>query len=115
MYSVEQIQKGIASYLDTEFMPMLDEGSFKKVLVGAAISLAINKYTSLIPVLQENPFVKSLDVIDSEGNVDVDTLAAAIKENMPTTGVEVEIPTLGKIRLKSADADKLVEHISKAR
>lgn len=115
MYSVEQIQKGVAAYLDAEFMPMLDENSFKKVIVGAAISLAINKYTSLIPVIQQNPFVASLDVIDSEGNVDVETLAEAIKENMPPTGVETEIPMLGKIRLKSADADKLVEYISKQR
>lgn len=115
MYSVEQIQKGIAAYLDAEFMPMLDEGSMKKVLVGAAISLAISKYTSLIPVVQAHPFVKSLDVFDSEGNVDVETLADALKANMPPTGVEVEIPMLGKIRLKSADADKLVEYISKQR
>lgn len=111
-YSIEQIKRGVAAYLDNEFMPMFDEGSIKKVIAGAAISLAITRYSAMADLLLDNQFVKALGVVDENRNVDVDTLAVALKQNMPKDGVKVDVPSMGAVRLKGDDIDKLKQYIA---
>lgn len=109
-YTIEQLKKGLAAYLDAEFMPLIDDG-FKRVMVGAGISIAISKYANIIPVLNENKFVKSLELIDSEGNVDLDTIVAAVQSQMPADGVSVDVPMVGAMRFKKEDVEKLYRTI----
>lgn len=113
-YTMDEVQRGVAAYVDNEFMPHLNENPLKKVLIGAAISIAIKRYSAMVPLLSENAFVKALNVFDSDGHVDVETLLGAVKQQMPKDGVPVDIPSIGTIRLHDADADKLMQYISQA-
>lgn len=110
-YSVDQIKRGVASYLDAEFMPLIDD-SLKRVLIGAGISIVISKYADFVPSLGENKYIKALGVIDDSGNVDVDTLYTAIKGQMPEDGVKVEVPVVGEMRFVTSDVEKLYQHIT---
>lgn len=114
-YTMDQVTKGVAAYLDNEFMPMLEESSIKKVLIGAAISIAISRYAAMVEVAKENEFVKALNVFDDNGNVDVDTIIPAIKQNMPKDGVKVNVPSMGVLTLKEPDVDKLKQYIQSAK
>lgn len=109
-----QVQKGVAAYLDNELMPLIDDSSWKKVMVGTALSLGIKRADAYLPILQNNQFVKMLDILDEEGNVDVDVLAPEIKKNMSADGMKVELPVLGTVTFKSGDVDKVLQYIKRA-
>lgn len=106
MYTVNQITKGVGAYLDTELMPMIDEG-WKRVMVGAGLSIAISKYANMIPLLAENKYVQQLELFDENGNVDLDTLYTAVQGQMPKDGFTIDIPVVGTTRFKSDDVEKL--------
>lgn len=109
-YSVDQITKGVAAFLDAEVMPLI-ESDWKKVLVGAGISIAISKYSAMLPALGENKVVKDLELIDKDGKFDLDTLAAAVKGQVPKDGFTVDVPMVGALRFKAEDIDKLYSAI----
>lgn len=109
-YSIDQIKKGVAAYLDTEMIPLIDDG-FKRVMVGAAASIAISKYANLIPALKQNKYIAALDIIDENDNVDVDTLYAAVQGQMPNDGFTVDVPVVGTMRFKPMDIEKLYKTI----
>lgn len=109
-YSIEQVKKGLGAYLDSEFMPLI-EGDFKRVMVGAGLSIAISKYANMIPLLAENQYVKPLELFDEHGNVDLDTLYAAIQGQMSKDGFSINVPTIGPIRFQSEDVKKLYDTI----
>lgn len=109
-YSIDQIKKGVAAYLDTEMIPLIDDG-FKRVMVGAAVSIAISRYANLIPALKENKFIASLDIIDEEDCVDVETLYQAVQGQMPNDGFTVNVPIVGTMRFKPMDIEKLYKTI----
>lgn len=109
-----QVQKGIAAYMDNEVMPLIDDTSWKKVMVGTAISLGIKRADAYLPLLQANPIVKTLDLVDEEGGIDVDALAPEIKNNISKNGMKVELPVLGTMTFRAEDVDKLLQYIKRA-
>lgn len=112
--SMQSVQRGVAAYLDNEFMPAFPEKGIQRILVGAAASLAIKRYSDLVEVYKEQPFVKSLGIFDENGDVDIDTLAGAVKGQMGKDGFSVDIPALGTLTFKTMDVDKLCDYIHKA-
>lgn len=111
MVTVEQIQKGVASYLDAELMPNLHQEGLQKVLAGTAIGLAIKRSGSMIHGFTESPFIKMLGIVDEEGNIDIDVLKDELKENITEKGFNVDIPMLGTMTFHKEDVDKLHKHI----
>lgn len=112
MVPIQTIQKGVAAYLDNEFMPNLPTNGFERVLAGTAIGLAIRKSGAIIESYKDNPAVKMLELMDAEGNIDVATLAEELKKNIPNDGVKVDLPIIGGMVFHKADVDKLQEYIS---
>lgn len=111
MVTVNQIEKGLASYVDTELASLLPDNTIQKVIAGTAISLMIRKSGSSIETLRQNQFVQMMDIFDEDGKIDIDTLAEELKKNIPQKGVKVELPMLGTLTIKAEDIDKLHEHI----
>lgn len=109
-----QVQRGIAAYMDNEVMPLIDDSSWKKVMVGTAISLGIKRADAYLPLLQANPIIKTLDLVDEEGAIDVDTLAPEIKNNISQDGMKIDIPVLGTMTFRPGDVDKLLQYIKRA-
>lgn len=112
MKTIAQIQKGVAAYLDNELMPQLPENGIEKVLAGTAMSLAIRKSGVIMGSLKDNKAVKMLEIMDSEGNVDVDILAEELKKNVPNDGVKIEIPLIGGLTFHKSDVEKVHEYIN---
>lgn len=109
-YTVDQITKGVGAYLDAEMLPLI-QSDFKRVMVGAGISIAISKYAQYIPLLAEHQYLKPLEIIDSDGNVDLETLYTAIQGQMPKDGFTIDIPVVGAMRFKTGDIEKLYNTI----
>lgn len=111
MVSVNQIEQGIASFLDTEFMPNLPQNGIQKVMAGTAISLIIKRSGNIVREFTNNSFVKMLGIMDEEGNMDIDILRSELKANMPETGVVMDLPMIGTLTFHKGDVDTLYNHI----
>lgn len=109
--SVEQIESGIASYLDNEFLSQYPDNSLEKTLIGTGLALVIKaKKNAAISV------IKNLGVISEDGKVDVDVLSEELKKHMPEDGVVFEKSIFGNewsINIKKTDVDKLCSYIKK--
>lgn len=112
MVTIAKIEQGVAAYLDAEIMPQLPSSGLEKVLAGTAMSLFIKRSGKIIEGYKENKAVQMLGIMDADGNVDVDVLAEELKKNIPSDGVKVEIPIIGKMTFHKDDVDKLHEYIT---
>lgn len=111
MVSIDKIEYGVASYLDAELMPQLQNNGIEKVLIGTTVSLIIRKSGAIIAGYKDNKLVKMLGIMDSEGNVDVDILAEELKKNISKEGIKVDIPVVGTMTFHKEDVDKLYDYI----
>lgn len=111
MVSVDKIEKGVANYLDAELMPQLQNNGVEKVLIGTAASLMIRKTGTIIDGYKDNKLVKMLGIMDEKGNVDVDTLAEELKNNISKEGIKIDIPIIGTLTFHKEDIDKLCDYI----
>lgn len=114
MANVDTIKIAIADYLDNELMPKMEVGSVQKVLAGTAISIALKRSESFCKQLASNSTLNALGIIDAEGNVDVDLLREELKQQIPTTGMSISIPIIGKMTFHASDVDTLYNYIKKA-
>lgn len=112
MVTIAKIEQGIAAYLDAEIMPQLPSSGLEKVLAGTVMSLFIKRSGKIIEGYKENKAVQMLGIMDADGNVDVDVLAEELKKNIPSDGVKVEVPVIGKMTFHKDDVDKLHEYIT---
>ena len=114
MVTVQQIQSGLAAYLDAEMMPKLPANGVQKVITGAAMGLLIKRSGIIIQEYSQHPFVKMLGITDESGNWDLDSLKTEVKKQIDGNGFDVEVPMLGVMTFHQADVDKLVTYIKSA-
>lgn len=114
MVTVQQIQSGLAAYLDAEMMPKLPANGVQKVITGAAMGLLIKRSGAIIQEYSQHPFVKMLGITDENGNWDLDSLKTEVKKQIDGNGFDVEVPMLGVMTFHQADVDKLVTYIKSA-
>ena len=112
MVSKNQIEAGLASYIDTEFMPHVHMQPMQQMLIGAGASILTKRIGTAIDNLKTNPVLTTLGIIDTSGNVDIEILAEEIKAKMPQEGLHVPVPLLGEIILHPADIDVLYRKIT---
>lgn len=112
MVTIDQVEKGIAEYLDKELMPILPETGFQKILIGTGISLIIRKNKDKIAAMQDNSVVKMTGIFDEEGNVDIDVLKEEVSKQMPKEGVKIDVPVIGGLTFHKSDVEKLYGYIT---
>jgi hypothetical protein len=112
MISIDQIEKGVASYLDTELMPKLDDNKVQKVIAGTAIGILIRRFGNIAQTMSENSTIKMLGIVDDKGDVDIDIIKEELEKQIDDReGLPVELPMIGKMTFYKADVDKLYKHI----
>lgn len=111
MYSVDQIQRGAARYLETELLPKMD-GKDKWIFTGIA-TIALNKLPQLVKQYSEKEAVKATGIMTADA-VDVETLISAVRPAARISPATFQIPMGGKITLTEADLDSLLNEIKKA-
>lgn len=114
MATIQQIQRGFATFVDTE-VACAFEGWQKAVVAGCAGLMAANAH-KLVEVYGTHPFVAALGVYDSEsGNVDLDSLYNAFVPRLGAEKIPISIPKIGTIRIGRPEIDSLMRHIREAR
>lgn len=107
--SVDCIGKGVAKFADREILKNVD--GWQKVVVGAAIALAINRSQDIVASYRNNKVVKMLGIFDADGNVDIDILKQVVKDNISNNGFVNTVPVLGELKFHKSDVDNLYNDI----
>lgn len=110
MVTLQQIQRGLCRYVDTELLPKMN--GLKKIGLGAYMALAANNLTTLAANYLDHPAIKILELSDAQGNIDIDKAYNAVIP-MFDNGAKhsVDIPVIGSIILDRSDVDKLHRYI----
>lgn len=98
---LDQIELVLAQYIKQEVIPAIPNPIIKFALAGGSF-LAIGKFEKLIE--QYLTILQSMDIIDKEGNIDIDSLYSAAKEGLKATGGKLDIKGL---IFNQNDIDKL--------
>lgn len=114
MYSVEQIETGIAKYIDVELLPSLPRDGLKGFGVGVAAALMVKRGGNALRELLQNKVLQAMQITSPDGMVDVDVLCDVCKQNIPSTGLPVALPMGLAIRLRAEDVDSIHQYIKEA-
>lgn len=110
MVTLQQIQRGLCKYIDTELLSQMS--GLKKIGLGAYMALASNNLATLAANYIEHPAVKVLEITDPQGNVDIDKVYNVITP-MFDAGAKhsVNLPIIGPVIIDRTDVDKLHRYI----
>lgn len=110
MVTMQQVKTGLVKYIDTDVLPHLTGA--KRLGLGVYTALAANNLVGLMEKYREHPAVAVLDVIDADGNVDIDKLYQAL-DPMFSTGERqsINIPMIGELIVDRNDLEKLYRYM----
>lgn len=98
------------AWADAEILPKMS--GMQLWLSAAALVTARKRLDAFMPFLTSNKVVSALGIVDSNGNIDVDTAASAAKEVTRKYGaLTLDIPVIGEVRLSEGDFDSLKKYI----
>lgn len=108
---IENIQSGLAKFIDREIVPNLS--GWDKVLVGGGGGLLAARLPQLLEQYSEHPIVGALGIYNKEnGNVDIDALYQAVVPYVGTEPLPIQIPLIGiTIKIERRELDSLYAYI----
>ena len=113
--SFENIEKGVASYLDREFLEQYQADSVQKVMIGMGVSLLLRKKSQDARAFLMGDMGKELGLVDENGLIDLDLLRDTLKEQISDNGVRYENRFVGAITFNKNDVDTLYNYIVNSR
>lgn len=112
MVRMDQVQRGIARYLDEEFTAKL--GGWQKWVFGAASAMFLENFSTTAQRVRDNEMVKTFGVFDEAGNVDVEKLYRYFKAQAEKSPVTFTIPLIGPVTMNAQDVDRLYACITQS-
>ena len=106
----EKVVDGIIRYLDREIFANMN--NWQELIARIIVGRISENANAVKEYLTKNGFVKTLNVIDRDGNVNVEAILRDIKREIERKGaLQVEVPLVGKLTFKPADVDVLHDDI----
>lgn len=113
MVSLSQFLCGLRQYLDSELVSKVT--GINKWIVGAGLSMAIDNGADVFNKLKENKMIKSMNVINSEDEIDLQKLYKYFSEQAKKNAVTFNLDYVGAITLKQTDIEKLYQFIMESK
>ena len=115
MATMEQVRRGLASYIDNEILPAIPGGTMRKVVIGTAAAMLVANLEKTLTGALNNPAMHTLGIVKEDGTINVDAIADSLRKNVPDEGMRLNIDImgfrLGDMTFKREDVDRLREHI----
>lgn len=105
MYNYEKVVNGLTKYIDTEIVNKVP--GWKRWILGSGIGIMMSNATNIFDQLKKNDFIKLLDLIDSNNNINVEIIYKELKKQAQKGSVNIELPMIGSFVLNEQDVDKL--------
>lgn len=110
MYTSEQVLNGIVKYIDNEVLTKLDTKG--KIFLGTGITIAMKNSSEVLSRVQNNEIVKTLGIVDENGQFDVELVAEHLKANASKYGkLQFNVPVVGTLTFTPEDVDRIKEYI----
>ena len=114
MITIQQLETGLADYLDTYLIPQLPNSGWQKVVIATGVSIALKRLGGAINSLKSNPVLNALGIIDEQGNIDIDIITEELKNNIPDTGFVIDLGVLNvNMKFNKHDVEDLYKCIVK--
>lgn len=114
MVTIDKVKRGIINYADAEILSRIP-GGLKKVMIGAGLTLYINNLEQIVMEQKDTALVAGLGIFQTDGAIDIDRIADAIKNYVPSEGMPISIDLLGiNMTLHKSDIDNIRYHINNA-
>lgn len=110
--SFENVELGVADYIDREFLSQYPDDSLQKVLLGAGISLVLKQKLQEARAMLETDIAKNTGIVDEDGMIDVDLLRDTLKAQMTDKGIHYENRLVGSITFHKEDVDTLYKFLT---
>lgn len=113
MATMTQVKTGLVRFVDSDILPHLSGA--KKIGLGIYVALAANNLEARVYQYVNHPAVSMLDVIDANGNVDIDKVyQAAVPMFNAGQRVPIQIPMIGEYMMDMTDVEKIYKYIKEA-
>lgn len=109
--TIDQAMRGAVRFADNEIIPHLPGG--KGIGAGIALALIMDGGRSRILALREHPAVKLMQIMDEQGNIDLDRLYNAARPKFENK-LSVSVPLIGDLKFDQNDVDKLYKYMQEA-
>lgn len=109
--TIDQAMRGAVRFADNEIIPHLPGG--KGIGAGIALALIMDGGRSRILALREHPAMKLMQIMDEQGNIDLDRLYNAARPKFENK-LSVSVPFIGELKFDQSDVDKLYKYIQEA-
>lgn len=109
--TIDQAMRGAVRFADNEIIPHLPGG--KGIGAGIALALIMDGGRSRMLALREHPAVKLMQIMDEQGNIDLDRLYNAARPKFENK-LSVSVPFIGELKFDQNDVDKLYKYIQEA-
>lgn len=102
----ERVMDGIIKYIDAEIIGGMNE--WQELVARMAIGRIAENSDTVKSAILNNGIVRTFGVVDSNGMIDIDSLARDLKREIARKGkLTVKIPMFGSMTFKPEDVDKI--------
>lgn len=110
LVTMNQVKNGLVKYIDNDVLPHLT--GIKKIGLGVYTALAADNVVGLMEKYKDHPAVSVLNVIDAEGNIDIDKLYKSVLPMFESGERQsINIPLIGELLVDKTDLEKLYRYI----
>ena len=109
--TIDQAMRGAMRYADNEVIPHLPGG--KGIGSGIMLALIMEGSREKVLAMREHPAVKLMQIMDEQGNIDLDRLYNAARPKFENK-LSVSVPLIGELKFDQNDVDKLYKYIQEA-
>lgn len=113
MVTVEQVQRGVSRWVDTDVIPHLTGA--RRLGLGLWAGLAAAGLPKAVERYRDHPAVQMLDVVADDGTVDLDKVyQAALPLFQSGEKYPFSLPGIGEMTVDRSDLEKLYQYIREA-
>lgn len=109
MKHYKEVIHGIVKFIDNDLLPKMN--GLNKWIFGTGTGIMANKGDKLFEELKHNYLIKTLEIINDEGMVDVVCIYKELLQHAEHEPVNIEVPMLGTITLDKSDVEKMYRYI----
>lgn len=109
MVKASAISKGMVNFVDSELLPKIP--GLQKWIVGTVAGIVGKKADAIIENLSQNPLMKTLGIVDDNGNIDIEVIYNELSKQASKSPAVLSIPMVGDIKLYADDVESLYRHI----
>ena len=109
MQHYKEVIRGIVKFIDDDLLPKMH--GLNRWLFGTGAGIMASKSEKLFEEFKHKPLIKTLDLINDEGMVDVVCVYKELLRQADHGPVNIEVPMLGTITLDKSDVEKMYRYI----